>query len=215
MRRPRSRSRRPWTRSRATRGYINLLIVNLGVVGLAKQYDPSLSIRNLCRKLFNDMAIADLTQTFDVNLTGAYFTMLVFLELLKAGNKNAFNGGFGAPNKEAGDVPLILSQVIFARNVSSYSRHISSPPAYTGCKAAIAHMAKHASTQLAKYEIRVNVMAPAIFPFDQAQGLMLTGDPSKESYDDPRITPSRRFASDEEMGGILLYLGKEWNIPGM
>jgi NAD(P)-dependent dehydrogenase (short-subunit alcohol dehydrogenase family) len=31
-------------------------------------------------------------------------------------------------------------------------------------------------------------------------------DPSKETYDDPRYVPSRRFGGDEEMAGMLLYL---------
>ncbi|RYP93840.1 hypothetical protein DL770_000036 [Monosporascus sp. CRB-9-2] len=123
-------------------GYVNLLIANSGVVGPAEPYNPSLSIPNLRRNLFDDVAMADFMQTFDVNVTGACFTVLAFLELLNAGNKNALKGGFGALKKEGSDVPLIPSQVIFAGSISSYSRHISPPPAYTGSKAAIAHMAK-------------------------------------------------------------------------
>ncbi|RYP75484.1 hypothetical protein DL771_002369 [Monosporascus sp. 5C6A] len=73
--------------------------------------------------------------------------MLASLELLNAYNKNALNGGFGSPKKEGSDVPWIPSHVIFRGSVSSYSRHISSSAAYRGSKAAITHIAKHASTQ--------------------------------------------------------------------
>ncbi|RYP75483.1 hypothetical protein DL771_002368 [Monosporascus sp. 5C6A] len=41
------------------KGYVNLLIANSDVVGPAKPYDPSLSIRDLRRKLFDDVAMTD------------------------------------------------------------------------------------------------------------------------------------------------------------
>ena len=31
-------------------------------------------------------------------------------------------------------------------------------------------------------------------------------DPSKETHDDPRFIPARRFGGDEEMAGMILYL---------
>jgi hypothetical protein len=40
----------------------------------------------------------DTTSTLNVNVTGAFFTMVAFLELLDAGNQNSLKGGgFGAP----------------------------------------------------------------------------------------------------------------------
>ena len=45
-----------------------------------------------------------------------------------------------------------------------------------------------------------------MFPSELASGMIGNRDPSKESTDDPRFIPSRRFGGDEEMAGILLYL---------
>ncbi|RYP17486.1 hypothetical protein DL767_010011 [Monosporascus sp. MG133] len=183
-------------------GYVNLVIANSGVLGPVKRYNPALSVAELRQTLFDEVSMEDFTQALHVNVSGAYFTMLAFLELLDAGNKEALRGGFGAPTKGGSDVPLIQSQVIFTSSIAAYSRSRTSTPAYTSSKAAIAHLAKHASTNLAKYDIRVNALAPG----QLADGLIATRDPSKESSDDPMFIPARRFGGDEEMGGSVLYL---------
>ncbi|RYP86135.1 hypothetical protein DL769_000813 [Monosporascus sp. CRB-8-3] len=187
-------------------GYVNLVVANSGVLGPDKSYNPALSVTELRQTLFDEVPMEDFTQAFHVNVSGAYFTMLAFLELLDAGNKEALRGGFGAPIEVGSDVPSIQSQVIFTSSISAYSRMRTSMPAYTASKAAIAHLAKHASTNLAKYGIRVNALAPGLFPSELASGLIATRDPSKESSDDPMFIPARRFGGDEEMGGSVLYL---------
>jgi NAD(P)-dependent dehydrogenase (short-subunit alcohol dehydrogenase family) len=141
-------------------GYVNLLIANSGIHGPNLRYNPNMSIQELRKHLFEDASVDDFTNTFHVNVTGAFFTMTAFLELLDAGNKNAAGGGFGAPVKDGSNVPAIQSQVIVTSSVSAYSRANPSGPAYGGSKSAIAHLAKHASTNLAPYGIRVNALAP-------------------------------------------------------
>jgi NAD(P)-dependent dehydrogenase (short-subunit alcohol dehydrogenase family) len=142
-------------------GYINLLVANSGVSGPGKRYDPALSVGELRRALFDEVDMDDFTDTFRVNVTGAYFSMLAFLELLDAGNRHAVaQRSFGAPVAPESDVPSVQSQVIVTSSISAYSRAAPSTPAYSGSKAAIAHLAKHASTNLAKYSIRVNALAP-------------------------------------------------------
>ncbi|KAI1865788.1 hypothetical protein JX265_008111 [Neoarthrinium moseri] len=187
-------------------GYVNLLIANSGVVGPEKRFNPTLSIKEVRKTMFEDVAMDEFTNTFHVNVTGAYFTMLAFLELLDAGNQNALKGGFGAPLKQGSDVPSIQSQIIVTASISSYSRAIPSAPAYSGSKAAIAHLSKHASTSLAKYSIRVNALAPGLYPSELASGLIQSRDPAQEPWDHPMFIPSRRFGGEEEMGGTVLYL---------
>ncbi|ORY55248.1 short chain dehydrogenase [Pseudomassariella vexata] len=187
-------------------GYINLLLANSGVVGPTKRYDPNLSISELRKSIFEDVSMDEFTQTFHVNVTGAFFTMMAFIELLDAGNKNALKGGFGAPLKAGGPVPSIQSQIITTASIAAYSRATFSTPAYSGSKAAIAHLTKHASSNLVKYGIRVNAIAPGLFPSDMSQHLMASRDPATESIDDPRFIPAGRFGGDEEMGGTILYL---------
>lgn len=141
-------------------GFVNLLIANSGVIGPENRYNPQLSISELRKSLFEETDMDEFTKTFHVNVTGAYFTMVAFLELLDAGNKNALKGGFGAPLKQGSDVQSIQSQIIVTSSISAYSRAPASTPAYSGSKAAIAHLAKHASSNLARYGIRVNALAP-------------------------------------------------------
>ncbi|KAI1344211.1 short chain dehydrogenase [Xylariaceae sp. FL0016] len=189
-------------------GFVNLLVANSGVVGPETRWQPDLSISELRAKLFDAVSVDDFTQTYHVNVTGAYFTFLAFLELLDEGNKNALKGGggFGAPVVQGSDVPSVQSQVIFTSSIAAYSRAWLSAPAYAGSKAAIAHLTKHASTQLARYGIRANAFAPGLFPSELAQGLIANRDPSKEGPDELRFIPARRFGGDEEMAGTILYL---------
>ncbi|KAI8949569.1 short chain dehydrogenase [Xylaria longipes] len=186
-------------------GYVNLVIANSGITGPVARYHPDLSISELRQRLFEDVSMDDFTQTMHINVTGAYFTMLAFLELLDAGNKNALKGRFGAP-LEGRDVPAIQSQVLFISSIAAYSRVWVSAPSYAASKSALAHLTKHASTNLAPYSIRVNAMAPGLFPSEIAAGLTQGRDPSKESPSEILFIPARRFGGEEEMAGTALYL---------
>ncbi|KEY71339.1 hypothetical protein S7711_05930 [Stachybotrys chartarum IBT 7711] len=187
-------------------GYVNLLIANSGIIGPTNRLNHDISIHELRKSVFEDVSIDEFTQTLNVNVTGAYFSMLAFLELLDAGNKTALKGGFGSPLKDGSNVPSIQSQVIFTSSLAAYSRHSSTPAAYAASKAALSHLAKHSSTNLAKYEIRVNALAPGLFPTELAISLTASRDPGTESINDSKYIPARRFGEPEEMAGAILYL---------
>lgn len=141
-------------------GYVNLLIANSGVIGPIKSFTPGLSIKEHRKNLFEDVSMEDFTETFHVNVTGTYFTILAFLELLDEGNKQALKGGFGAPTTPGSDVQSIQSQVIITASISGLSRQYFSAPAYAGSKASLIHLTKHTSSSLRAYGIRVNALAP-------------------------------------------------------
>lgn len=141
-------------------GFVNLAIANSGVLGPLNRWEPQLSLAEARKKMFDDLSMEDMTHTLHVNTTAAFFTMTAFLELLDAGNKNALKGGFGKPITPGSDVPSVQSQVIFTSSVGAFSRHAASTPAYSGSKAALAHLTKHSAANLAKYGIRVNALAP-------------------------------------------------------
>jgi NAD(P)-dependent dehydrogenase (short-subunit alcohol dehydrogenase family) len=148
----------------AEAGFVNLLIANSGVLGPPLRWDPSKSVSDLRHAMFgvdNAPSIEDMSNAFHVNVSGATFTLLAFLELLEAGNKNALKGGFGAPAKDkAQSVPSVQSQVVFTSSIAAFSRHPISTPAYAGSKAAIMHLTKQAATAMATYGIRANALAP-------------------------------------------------------
>lgn len=146
--------------------HINLLVANSGVGGTGVGYKPALTSLPDLRAHLMSMPMENFTQTFHVNTTGAWFTMVAFLELLDAGNKHAVssppgtNGVFGAPVKEGSKTPTIQSQVIFTTSLAAVSRGWWTPPDYGGSKAALQFLMKQASTNLAMYGIRANALAP-------------------------------------------------------
>lgn len=143
-------------------GYVNLLVANSGISGAGVRYDGSLSISDLRTQLLG-IPMEKFTETFHVNVTGAWFTMVAFLELLDAGNKHAVSGkagAFGSPVKEGGKAPSVQSQVVFTSSLAGFSRAHWTGPDYGGSKAAVIHLMKQASTNLAAYGIRVNSIAP-------------------------------------------------------
>lgn len=66
-------------------GYVNLVAANSGVMGSWKGYDPSFSIQELRKTLFDDVSMEDFTAVLNTNVTAAYYTAVAFLELLDAG----------------------------------------------------------------------------------------------------------------------------------
>lgn len=145
-------------------GYINLLVANAGILGPADSYDDfssGTSVSALRARLFDGVSVADFTNTLHANTAGAYFTLLAFLELLDAGNRNAVEkGGFGKPAVPGSAAPRVQSQVVVTASVGAYSREKRTCPAYAASKAAVAQLAQHAATNLAPYQIRVNTLAP-------------------------------------------------------
>ncbi|KAK4160478.1 gluconate 5-dehydrogenase [Cladorrhinum sp. PSN259] len=190
----------------AQSGFVNLLVANSGVLGPTQGWDPSKPLSEVRAAMFNQETLDAMTQCMHVNVSGAFFSILAFLELLDAGNKNALKGGFGKPIQQGSDVPSVQSQVIVTSSIAAYSRMAASKPAYAASKAAILHLTKQASSNLAKYGIRANALAPGLFPSELASGLIGSRDAGKESYDDPKFIPARRFGGDEEMAGLVLYL---------
>ncbi|KAI0907466.1 short chain dehydrogenase [Ustulina deusta] len=191
-------------------GYVNLVVANAGILGPYATVDGSLSIRELRRRLFEEVGTGEFTETLRVNVTGAYFTILAFLELLDAGNKNAVEGGgFGRPERDGGRVPRVQSQVVVTSSIGAHSREKAASPAYAASKAAITQLAQHAATNLAPYQIRVNTLAPGFFASEMAGPLISSRDPETESPDDPDFIPARRFGTEEEVAGTILYLASK------
>ena len=149
----------------AESGYINLLVANSGTAS-AVRWDPNASVEDLRRTLFEDHSMEEFTDVYNVNATGAFFTIIAFLELLDAGNKRALAGGFGSPAGTgiADSVQAIQSQAIVTGSISAFSRFQVASPSYLGSKAAITQLVKQASSMLAKHGIRVNALAPGRKP---------------------------------------------------
>ncbi|KAI3401095.1 hypothetical protein diail_240 [Diaporthe ilicicola] len=153
-------------------------------------------------------SMEEFTQTFHVNVAGAWFTMASFIELLDAGNKHAMSGeagAFGAPVKGAKS-PSIQSQVVFIASLAAYSRSYFTAPAYGGSKAAILHLMKHTATNLTPHGIRANALAPGLFPSEMTTNMLSGRKPDEETRDNAAWIPTQKFGGEEEMAGAILYL---------
>lgn len=204
-------------------GYINLFVANSGVLGPANKWDTSLPLSEVRKNLFTNYQMEEMTNALHTNVTGAFFSMVAFLELLEAGNKNAVEkGGFGKPVVPGSNVPSVQSQIIVTASIAGFSRKTVSTPAYGSSKAAMIYLTKQASSALAPYGIRANALAPGcklrslrmlanvnkitVFPSELAAGLIGNRDPGTESFESPHFIPVRKFGGEEEMAGTVLYL---------
>lgn len=188
-------------------GHINLLIANSGIGGTGVRYDTSLPLADLRARLL-DASPDTFTQTFHVNATGAWLTMVAFLELLDAGNKHALSGepgAFGAPASGT-KVQSVQSQIVFTSSLASFSRGYWTGVDYGASKAAVTWLMKQASTNLAPYSIRANALAPGLFPSEMTTGMIGGRAPDEEGPDNHRFIPSKKFGGEEEMAGAILYL---------
>lgn len=127
-------------------GYINVIIANSGILGpRTPSITPETSIVEFQSTLW-DTPMEEYTQTFAVNTSAVYYTIVAFLMLLDAGNKK-------------GNVSQ-RSQVIATSSIAGFNRNAPGGFAYGQSKAATTLLLKQLSTTLVPYRIRANVLAP-------------------------------------------------------
>lgn len=95
--------------------------------------------------------MADFTNTYHVNITGVYYTILAFLTLLDKGNKQE-------PQRKWNQD--VTSQVVVIGSIAAFSRMKGASFAYNSSKAGVTHLGKCLSTFFGGWGVRVNVIAP-------------------------------------------------------
>ena len=101
----------------------------------------------------------EFNDAFTVNSTGMFYTMLAFLPLLNQGNKHP-----DSPTVKEGHLKNVSSQFIVTSSIGAWSRVPGMGYAYAGSKAGSNHICKQLATKMVPYDIRVNVIAPGIYP---------------------------------------------------
>lgn len=179
-------------------GFINVLFANSGILGV-KTTDLGLPTdRKPTLKEFKDAywapSIEDWTSAMHINVSGVFYTSLAFLELLDEGNKK-------------GNVEQ-KSSIIVTSSLAGFCRQISAGLSYSVSKAATTHLVKILATTLTPYKIRVNAIAPGIFPSEMSEGSPLfgDGDPRKEGGLKAEFAPLERSGSEEDMAGVALFM---------
>ena len=143
-------------------GFINLLCCNSGFMPPSIGANSSnVSVQEFAKKAL-EQKTEDWVNTFATNSVSVPFCTFAFLELLDAGNKK-------------GNCPGRTSQVLVTSSIAGYLRVPKNFGAYPASKAATTHIVKHLSGTLAPYSIRVNAIAPGLFPSELSQGLVAQG----------------------------------------
>jgi NAD(P)-dependent dehydrogenase (short-subunit alcohol dehydrogenase family) len=200
-------------------GYINLLVPNAGISG-PRVRSPDMpenpSVEQFQKHAWSS-PMSDFTKTFNVNVTGVYYTALAFLHLLDAGNKK-------------GNVKGGTSQIVTVSSIAGYSRLRNAGFAYNSSKAAVTHLMKHLSTYCNRWDIRCNVIAPgcercllpksdkqlkwnltfAVYPSElSAPTIGAFGGGPEGGEMDPNIIPAGRTGNETDMAGIILFLASK------
>ena len=97
----------------------------------------------------------EFNDTYMINTTAMFYTFLAFVRLLDAGNRSE-----NSPTKDRG----MQSQFIATTSMGAYSRRPGAGFSYAGSKAAAIHIIKQLATWMVPYHIRVNTIAPGIYP---------------------------------------------------
>ena len=116
--------------------------------------DPIPSVSELQAFLWQT-SMQEFNHTYMVNTTAMFYTFLAFVKLLDTGNRSEHS-----PTKGHG----MQSQFIATTSMGAYSRRPGAGFSYAGSKAAAIHIIKQLATWMVPYHIRVNTIAPGIYP---------------------------------------------------
>jgi NAD(P)-dependent dehydrogenase (short-subunit alcohol dehydrogenase family) len=184
--------------------HVDLLIANSGILGPnaappPPKPDDSLPSLSEVREQLWSVSTEGFTKVFDVNVTGAYYTVLAFLPLLEAANKRR-----PAAVKQ---VSAPTAQVIITTSIAGFNRKVPVSAAYNLSKSAANHLVKLLSTTLSAYDIRVNGIAPGIYLSDMSMPNFETGDKGVSDGSFPREKiPLTRAGGEEDIAGLILYM---------
>jgi len=130
------------------------------------------------------------TETFETNIIGQFFMTAAFLPLLAKGR----------------DVtPGYTSSIVNITSISGLMKGSSSGQfAYATSKAGLVHLTRMMASTLAETGIRVNQIAPGIFPSEMTTGD--SDDTQKSELSSKLSNPSGRGGGDADMAATILYL---------
>jgi NAD(P)-dependent dehydrogenase (short-subunit alcohol dehydrogenase family) len=129
-------------------------------------------------------------ETFETNITAHYFMTAAFVPLLAQGH--AVTPGY-------------TSSIVNITSISGVMKGSSAGQfAYAASKAGMMHLSRMLATTLKDCGIRVNQIAPGVFPSE-----MTTGESDEQQKSEIKVTssnPAGRPGSDTDMGACILFL---------
>jgi len=134
--------------------------------------------------------------TMKVNVGGLYWMSIKFLPLLAKGKDKT---------------PGYTSSIINVTSISGFMKGNSSGQfAYATSKAAASHLSRMLATVLAQTKVRVNVIAPGVFPSEMTAGE--SGEDNKSNLDMEMSNPAGRPGNDFDMAATVLFLAGQGGV---
>jgi NAD(P)-dependent dehydrogenase (short-subunit alcohol dehydrogenase family) len=129
-------------------------------------------------------------ETMKTNVTGIYWMSMAFLPLLVKGREVT---------------PGYTSQIVNVSSISGAMKGSSGgQPVYASSKAAATHLSRQLASLFKDVKVRVNVIAPGLFPSEMTTG---ESDESNKSKIEKQLSnPAGRAGKDTDMGATILML---------
>lgn len=134
--------------------------------------------------------------TFHTNVAGQYFMSMAFLPLLAKGTSQT---------------PGYSSQIVNVTSISGAMKGSSGGQfAYASSKAAFTHMGRMLATTFKDVKVRVNTIAPGVFPSEMTAGD--SGEDNKSQLNMDMSNPAGRPGHDTDMGASILFLASKGGV---
>jgi len=177
---------------------IQLLVNNAGIardqnIQFSEVGEPDMSSATSISQHFLNSTPDSWEDTFRTNTTAPFFTSMAFLPLLAKGGKKT---------------PGYNSSIVNVTSISGVMKGNSGGQfAYATSKAGATHLSRMLATTLAGTGVRVNVIAPGVFPSEMTTGE--SGKDNKSTIDKKMSNPAGRPGKDTDMAAtILMLVGK-------
>lgn len=180
-----------------------ILINNAGIEQGSHQTESS-SAEEMKKNLFEneDATFEEWTSTYQTNVAAVYFMTTAFLPLLQK-----------ATDHQYGYSGTVINISSISGQVKSMQHH----PAYNASKAATIHLTRMLANEIATngLKIRVNSIAPGVFPSEMTAGDSGSNQKShipKDKYADK--VPAQRPGNDKDMGATVLFVATNQYLNG-
>ena len=130
--------------------------------------------------------------TFNTNVTAGYFMSMAFLPLLAKGQETMMGSGY-------------TSSIVNISSISGAMKGSSGGQfSYAASKAAFTHLTRMLATTFTGTQVRVNCIAPGLFPSEMTAG---ASDENQKSQLEPGSSnPAGRKGADQDMAATILFL---------